>query len=304
MSNKYKLIGLIVFAAILIVSLPSCKKEKINHLGRLPALDFAIIPDATNPNNITLVNTSPDAMIPYWRIGNSGSIQKGDSVKQTFIFSGTYPVTLFGAGQGGIDSITKEVVIANSDFNACVGTQLGFITSCTSKTWKLNPAGGAYKVGDAGPGAGNWWTSPDTEPAARVCEFNDEYTFSFDANGTFVYDNKGDFYGDGYLGNNTGSCQPSSNYTTAQAAWGSGTFKYSFTANAGVNKLGQLTVIGLGAHIGLQKVRNGAEVTSGPASSITYDVLSATHNPAGYDLLTLGVNIGGNGWWSFTLRSF
>ncbi|MEP7144236.1 MAG: hypothetical protein ABI707_15235, partial [Ferruginibacter sp.] len=193
--------------------------------------------------------------------------------------------------------------IAQSDNNACVNTQLGFLAGCTSKKWKLNPDAGAYKVGDQGAGSGNWWSSPASEATARACEFNDEYTFTFDANGTFVYDNKGDFYGDSYLGNNTGTCQPSANYTTVQAPWGSGTFKYSFTQNAGVNNLGQLTVMGLGAHIGIQKARNGAEITN-PATSVTYDILSATHYAAGYDIMTIGVNIGGAGWWSFTLRSY
>jgi hypothetical protein len=126
----------------------------------------------------------------------------------------------------------------------------------------------------------------------------------FSAARTFSYDNKGDFYGDGYLGNNTNTCQPSSNYTAAQAPWGSGSFTYTFTQGAGIAGLGQLTVVGLGAHIGLQKVRNGAEVTT-PATSITYDVLAATHDVAGnYDLLTLGVAIGAPGWWTFRLRSF
>ncbi|MCW3088967.1 MAG: hypothetical protein JWP81_36 [Ferruginibacter sp.] len=301
MTKNLKLISFAILAASLTII--SCTKEKIAGLGGLPSVDFAAVP-GTNPNNITLVNKSATSTIPYWRIGNSSTLIKGDSAKYSFVFAGTYKVTMFGAGHGGLDSITKSIVIAQSDNNACVNTQLGFLAGCTSKKWKLNPAGGAYKVGDAGPGAGNWWSSGAGDVPTRSCEFNDEYTFSFDANGTFVYDNKGDFFGDGYLGNNTGTCQPSSNYTATQAPWGSGTFKYNFTQNAGANSLGQLTVIGLGAHIGLQKVRNGGEVTSGPTSSITYDILSATHDPAGYDIMTLGVNIGGSGWWSFTLRSF
>lgn len=304
MTNHFKLLGIFTIAALCMFTISSCKKEKGGTLGALPVADFLVVPGESNPNNITLVNNSSLPSIPYWRIGNSASFINGDSAEYSFVFAGSYPVTMFVAGQGGIDSITKDVVIAQSDPGACVGTQLGFITGCTSKTWKLNPEAGAYKVGDAGPGAGNWWTSAAAATTTRSCEFNDEYTFSFDANGTFVFDNKGDFFGDGYLGNNTGTCQPSSNYTAAQAPWGSGNFHYTFTADAGVNHLGQLTVVGLGAHIGLQKVRNGGEVPSAPASSITYDVLSATHDPAGFDLLTLGVNIGGNGWWSFTLRSY
>lgn len=301
--NILKLLATVFVVALVSFTISSCKKEASGKLGALPSIDFEAVPSAGNPNEIIFVNKSSSAIIPYWKIGSS-SIVQGDSVRQNFIFEGTYKATLYGAGQGGIDSLTKEFVIAKSDPEACVGTQLGFITSCTSKTWKLNPAAGTYKVGDAGPGAGNWWTSPATEVDARPCEFNDTYTFSFDANGTFVYDNKGDFYGDSYLGDNSAGCQPTSNYTEAQKGWGSGTFKFSFAANKGVKGLGQLTLIGNGAHIGIQKARNGGEITTGPANSITYDVLEAIHDPAGYDLLTVGVNIGGTGWWSFTLRSY
>lgn len=301
--NIIKLISTVCLVTFVSFTFNSCKKDEIGKLGQLPSIDFAVVPAAGNPNEIIFVNKSSSAIIPYWKIGNS-SIMQGDSIRQSFVFEGTYRATLYGAGQGGIDSVSKDFVITKSDPGACVGTQLGFITSCTSKTWKLNSAAGAYKVGNEGPGSGNWWTSPASEPDARPCEFNDTYTFSFDANGTFVFDNKGDFYGDGYLGDNSAGCQPESNYTAAQKGWGSGTFKYSFTPGKGVKGLGQLTVIGKGAHIGIQKARNGGEVTSGPANSITYDVLEARHDPAGYDILQVGVDIGGGGWWSFTLRSF
>ena len=247
----------------------SCKPETAGDLGAKPKADFQVIQGTTNPNRYSFVNKSSMPAVAHWSIESvtpSGKTTMGDTAKASFIFAGNYKVTMYAAGQGGVDSITKTITVAQSDPNACQGTQLGFITSCTSKKWKLDPAAGAY-------------------------------------NKTFVYDNKGDFFGDGYMGDNTGTCQPSSNYTATQAPWGSNTFSYSFSPNAGVAGLGQLTVIGLGAHIGLQKVRNGGENTAGPASSITYDVLAEVHDPAGYDLLTLGVNIGG-GWWTFRLRSY
>ena len=299
MKNNIKFIYIPLIAAVAALMLNSCTKEKYADLGAKPSIDFAMVPGA-NPNNITLVNKSSSKIIPYWKLSNSTTRLTGDSAIANFVFAGNYTVTMYGVGHGGMDSVTKPVVIAQTDPTACVNTQRGFLAGCVSRTWKLNPEAGAYKVGNEGPGAGNWWSSPATEPAARSCEFNDEYTFVFNEAGTFNYDNKGDFYGDGYLGNNTGTCQPTSNYTANQAPWGSGSFTYSFTPNAGVNNLGQLTVVGLGAHIGLQKVRNGGEVQS-PASTITYDILSMTHL-TGYDLMQVGVNLG-YGWWSFTLRS-
>lgn len=302
--NSKILIGTITFIAM-VLFVSSCEKQKGGSLGALPKADFEIVPDASNANHITLVNKTSTPSIPYWRVNGSTSLLSGDSAKTSFIFAGTYNVTMYVTGNGGIDSTTKSITIANSDPTACVNTALGFITSCTSKTWKLDPDAGAYKVGPSGPNDGSWWQNAVADVFARSCEFNDEYTFSFNADETFVYDNKGDFFGDGYLGDNTGTCQPSSNYTAVQAPWGSGSFHYSFTPGTGVKGLGQLTVIGLGAHIGLQKVENGSETPSGPATSVTYDVIEETHVDAGnYDLLTLAVNMTCcSYWWTFRLRS-
>lgn len=281
----------------------SCKYD-VKELGSKPAASFTVTPVTGTPNKYVLTSTSQNAFRYDWdKAGGTGYVQGKQVDTVYFPYLGSYTVRLFVFGQSGTDSAKQVVTVTANDPTACVGTQLGFITSCTSKKWKLDPAAAAYKVGP-GPDDGSWWSNATGDVAARSCEFNDEYIFEFSANRTFTYDNKGDFFGDGYLGNNTGTCQPSSNYTAVQAPWGSGIFKYTFTQGAGIRGLGQLTVIGLGAHIGLQKVRNGGEVTSGPASSITYDVLAAVHNPAGYDLLTLGVDIGGGGWWTFRLRSF
>jgi len=282
----------------------SCSYD-VKDLLPKPVASFTVTPVSGVSNKYLLTSTSQNAFRYDWdKAGGTGYVQGKQVDTVYFPYLGNYTVKLFVYGQSGIDSTSQVINVAASDPTACMGTQLGFITSCTSKKWKLDPAAAAYKVGP-GPNDGSWWSSSNSDVTARSCEFNDEYTFAFSASRTFTYDNKGDFFGDGYLGDNTGTCQPSSNYTAVQAPWGSGTFTYSFTQGAGINGLGRLTVIGLGAHIGLQKVRNGAEVTSGPATSITYDVLAATHDAVGnYDLLTLGVAIGGGGWWTFRLRSF
>jgi hypothetical protein len=300
MKNNFRILHIAFVALTATLIFPYCKKENGGELGTIAKADFVAVP-GTNPNNITLVNKSASASIPSWRVGTSSALLRGDSALTSFDNKGTYNVTLYSASRGGIDSITKQIVIAQDDPTACQRNVKGFLAGCTSKKWKLNPSAGAYKVGDQGPGAGNWWSSPAGEAAARSCEFNDEYTFAY-ASETFVYDNKGDFYGDNYLGNNTGTCQPSSNYTPTQAPYGSGNFTYTFVEKAGVKGLGQLTVEGLGAHIGIQKARNGGEIPT-PATSVTYDVLS-TKKDVGFDLIELGVNIGGSGWWTFTLRSF
>lgn len=293
-------------AILFFASLPfltSCKKYEVKSLGPKPVASFTVTPISGRPNTYLLTSTSTNSFRYDWNKASTSYVQGKQVDTAYFIFSGTYTVKLIVYGQSGIDSTSQVINVASSDPTACVGTQLGFITSCTSKKWKLDPDAGAYKVGP-NPNDGSWWQNNLADVASRSCEFNDEYTFSFNANATFAYDNKGDFYADGYLGTNSYGCEPSANYTAAQRPWGSGTFTYSFIPNAGVAGLGQLTIKGLGAHIGLQKVRNGGEDGSGgpTTASITYDVLAQT-SVGGYDLLTLGVNIGG-GWWTFRLRSF
>ncbi len=283
----------------------ACKPDVGNSgLGTLSKASFTVIPSTTNPNNLVLVNKSSTASIPYWKTSTGVTVQ-GDSAKVNFVFAGTYSITLYVVAHGGIDSITQSVTIAQNDTIACIGTTLGFLAGCSSKTWKLNPVAGAYQVGPSGPGDGSWWSSGISDVTDRACEFNDTYRFSFNGAGTFVYNNGGDFFDDGYMGLKLGACEPNTNFPAAQLPWSSGTFKYIFIDGGGVKGLGQIKLVGLGAHIGLQKVTNDAETSGGPvATSVTYDISAMSHDPAGYDLMELAVHTGGFEWWTFKLRSY
>ncbi|MBI1767864.1 MAG: hypothetical protein HYR67_05795 [Bacteroidetes bacterium] len=287
-----------------LVLLDACQPDKAAELGDPPKASFTSAVDA-NGYSVTLSNTSAGPTIAYWSVPgmNLGySDLKGDVVTINFTFPGTYTVKMRAIGHGGMDSTKVDVTTTKPNPEACKSTAaLGFIASCTSKKWKLIPAAGAYKIGP-GPNDGSWWSNGAGDVTSRACEFDDEYTFSFDAAGTFVYNSHGDFYGDGYMGDNSNACQPESNFTAKQAPWGSGGHNYAVIPNAGLNKLGQLKVIGLGAHMGLQKVTTSSENASGPVSSITYDILSMTQDPNG-DVLVLGANMGW-GWWTFTFKSF
>ncbi len=304
--NKKTWFSSLLLLALTAVLLQACKKRGDDlGLTPIPSIDFEVVPGA-NANTFILVNKSGGPAIPFWHI-STGQKLSGDSAQLRLIFAGTYEVKLVAAAQGGLDSTTKTITVAISDPTACNPTNpIGFIAGCTQKTWRLNPDAGTYMVGP-GPNNGSWWSSGAGDVTGRSCEFNDEYTFHFNAEGTFEYDNKGDYYGDGYIGAATHGCEPNSNLSGAQLAWASGTFSYTVIDGAGVAGKGQLKLNGTGAHIGLQKVHNGGETTSGPASNtITYDILDMQQDVggAGYDILTVGVNIGGDAWWTFVLRSF
>ncbi|MBD1420431.1 hypothetical protein [Sphingobacterium chuzhouense] len=290
---------------LLLFLVQACQIEGDNlSLDNLPQPDFEATEVA--PGRIQLTNKTNVPTIARWTVLSSGQKLEGDVVLASLIFEGSYDIKLDVIGQGGMATVTKTVSVAENDPQACDDeTALGFLASCTQKTWKLNPEAGAFKVG---PGAdnGEWWSSGTADVITRACEFNDEFTFSFNAEGTFVYDNHGDFFADGYLGNKTAGCEPAANLKGDQTPWSSGTFKFSVVEGAGVRKLGQLRLIGKGAHIGVKKAHNGGETDSAPTwNEVTYDILERNKNVdgKGYDLLKIGVNIGGDGWWTFTLRS-
>ena len=204
MKKQNKLIFGAFIAVIALTGLTlffGCKKAATLSLGALPNIDFTATV-GTDGYTVTIVNTSADPVIPYYTIPDlslgTGDLN-GDTVKVMPTFPGTYKIVMYAAGQGGIDSVTKSFTTTEPNPAGCDPTKpLGFIASCTQKTWKLNPAPGAMMVGQ-NPDDGGWWTSGAGEvtgPTSRPCMFNDEYTFTYDKAGDFVYNDNGDFYSD------------------------------------------------------------------------------------------------------------
>jgi hypothetical protein len=285
-------------------------------LGAKANPDFVVAPSAANANTLYLVNKSSIASIPYWNVswtvGSTNVNQKfsKDSASLYFPFSGSYAlnVTLLVAANGGLDSVTRtvNVTIAQNDPTACQHSVQGFIASCSQKVWQLAPVAYAEEVGPAENDGSYFGTGANEVTGDRICDFNDSYTFVFNAAGTFNFDNKGDFYADAYMGNGNNDCENNSVLSPAQLPWASGNFTYNVSSTGGSAGLGQLTVNGLGAHIGIAKVQgngNADNTTAPSATSITYDILSMGHNTSGnYDSLILATTTT-YGAWTYQLRS-
>src|SRR5690606_37264331 len=181
--------GLLIAA----IALHGCREDKYS-LGNIPTPDFEV-QTGQDANTLVFVNKTPGNSIAYWQT-STGQKFKGDNVSARFTFEGQYDVTLTAVTPGGTATVTKQVSITQSDPTACNADRaLGFIAGCTEKVWKLDPAAGAYKVGP-NPDNGSWWQNNAYDVASCSCEFNDGYTFVFNAEGTVNYDNKGDFYAD------------------------------------------------------------------------------------------------------------
>jgi len=150
-------------------------------------------------------------------------------------------------------------------------------------TWKLANQNGAMGVG---PNKGDisWWSTTLDDLIGRYCHFDDSITF--DANGDMFHYMDGNTWLEEWqsgIGDDCGAPVYPHNGSVA-ATW-------TYDAAAAT-----LTVNGLGAHMGLAKVINGAEINdpANAATSITYEVTFANGN----NIMILDINFG-VGYWRF-----
>ena len=296
------MVALLAFVVITIVD--SCKPDVVNPgLGVLVKPSFTI--DSIDPNHFLVKNTTTSPCIPYWTTSSTaGKLVSGPTDSLHFTFAGTYTVTLYAAAQGGIDSVTKTIVVSQNDPNACTsGLPINFIAGCISRTWKLNPGAGALQVGPSGPGDGSWWQNAAGDVSARSGDFDDTYTFSFNSASTYVFNDNNTFFSDNYLSGSQYASLPDAQMYPTCSLWQSGTFTYNFIPNAGKKGLGQIQLIGLGAHLALPKVTNTVETTVPTVPSVTYDIISMTTDNNGIAHLELAINtVNTSGeWWTFNL---
>ncbi|MFM2267426.1 MAG: hypothetical protein RL757_867 [Bacteroidota bacterium] len=270
-----------------------CKPQEADkiELGAKPKAAFEVVATA-NPNKFTLRSTSTGAFLYKWDLGD-GTTSDSTVANATYARRGTYRVKLTAFGNGGFDTTSTSIVVAQDDPTACSGN-MRLLTGCGTKRWKLAPEAAALWVGPDATFGTTWWANAVADIPTRVCQFNDEYVFSSD--GTFIYDSKGDFWADSDnsgnvfpagLGVSVG-CQPTSVLPPAYTAWGSASPRIFNINNT------ELKLTGTGAFLGLYKVGNGVEVQL-PQASVTYLIKEITATR-----LVVYINFG-PGFWRFTL---
>ncbi|MGA1976781.1 MAG: hypothetical protein ABSG89_02880 [Bacteroidales bacterium] len=316
--------AILVFAGLIMFF--GCKKGATLSLGVIPKASFTATVESDG-HTVFLVNTTSTPSMAYYAapdINLGFNDLKGDTASVNFTFAGTYTIKMLAVGAGGVDSASTQVTTTVPDPAGCDPSKpLGFIASCTQKTWKVNPAAGAFIVSQFPGGNGYWWGNGTSDITGRSACFNDEYTFKYDRAGDFVFNDQGDWFNDGSYPGSPGGNNSDNLYTAKQAAWGSGNFNYSVSSGTGIMKLGQLKVMGFGAHLVLQAPINGSDTAKYvTASSVTYDIWNmkkdTTDATGTYDLLTLTIqycascgtgSYNGNsnfpaGWWTYVLRSY
>jgi hypothetical protein len=162
------------------------------------------------------------------------------------------------------------------------------ISICSSAqiegTWKLAQIPAALAVGPTQTDYG-WWSNSSVDVTTRACLFDDSVTF--DANGNFMQYMDGNTWLETFQGVASEQCG-----APVAPHDGSGSFTYTYTGT-------QLTVNGTGAHMGLPKVVNGGEISTGATvpTSITYESTLSTNG----DTLTLEIDYT-TGWWKFVYQ--
>ena len=149
--------------------------------------------------------------------------------------------------------------------------------------WKLDFAGVGPNEGDT-----SWFSIADTGPEGpRACWFDDTYQFGRD--GSFRNVQGDETWIEPWQGANLRRKGVARRLRRTMAA----TTPSSSTTTAAMS----LKLTGLGAHLGLAKVVNGAELAlpSDAPGSVTYKVVELIG-----DSLTVRINFGG-GWWEYRL---
>jgi len=160
-------------------------------------------------------------------------------------------------------------------------------TSPLVGNWKLDGEGAA-SVGPVAESA-EWWASTSANgggPADRACWFDDVYQFN--ADGSFANVMGGETWVEAWQGGADMCGLPAAPHDGSQNA----IFQYDSEAST-------LKLTGLGAHIGLAKAANGAELSApGQApGSITYDITTLDG-----DNMTVTLETGAGVWWTFRLK--
>lgn len=288
--NKYTL----GWMAVMAIFLSACKYDVADLMPK-PKASFTVTPITSMVNRYVLTSTSTNSYRFDWDKG-VGTYAQGKAVDTVYFpDKGTYRVRLLAYGQSGMDTSSQNVVVANDDPAAL--TPLKMLTNNSSRTWKLAPEAGALWIGPSDYSA-TWWANSTGDVAARMCLFNNEYTFT-KTGSIFSFNNKGDFYVDEEGGNPhpagmpaVGCYAPSAIPAQFQAWSNNNNFTFDVINNT------QLRLNGTGAHMGLYKAGTPPMAAApAPQPSVTYQIVSIT--PA---RLVLKLDYGW-GTWQFTFVS-
>lgn len=279
---------MLLIGLVLGLTLNSCKKDDDDDSSGTPVASFQFEISEGNFLEVKFTNFSQNATSYLWDFGD-GETSTEANPTHVYAEANTYNVKLTASNADGASNVfSKDVIVADPDESRKL------LTGDVSKTWKL------FREGTS------MYLDPDWEglqnTGARPCLYYQEFTFHYD--GTYVFDDKGMFWGEYGVFNNTEFyevCFPAlpENMVNQDgvnvSAWLSGTHSFTYDPSAGT-----ATLNGEGAWIGIPKLTTAGETTV-PVSSTTFN-LEITQE-TGYDLMTVSFEYD-YGTWYITYASY
>lgn len=274
----------------------SCEEEDEGS-GELSS-NFEVSISEANYLEVTLTNLSENAVSYSWDFGDDmGTSEMADPV-YAYAEEGTYEITLVASDAAGLNSsFSQEVIITNPNGGLTIllgEWQLLADGSTGINTYEVGPSDGSGTIW-FGYGAGG---NEFDELCVRACTLDDTWTFNED--GTYTFDNHGDYFAGGNVWTMDYECFDATvdeNFVGTGgedlSAWNSGTHGYSFNASAKT-----LTVTG--GFIGLPNV-GSTDGTDVPLESVTYKVIDLIEGDV--DTLFLETTFP-DGYWAFTLVKY
>ena len=295
MKTRFRILAQTFFlgAVISLFTFSACNPDD-DVTDKDPVASFQYEISDDNYLEVAFTNYSENASSYAWDFGD-GNTSTEENPTHEYAEAGTYTVALTASNaDGAAADFSKDITITDPN------EALKLLTGETSKDWRLMREGSSMGIGPDAASWDTWWALQND--GSRPCVYNQTWTFN--ADGTMVFDDGGVFWGEEFVFADTdliGTCfeATAANMVngdgTDVSAWLSGTHDFDYDPSAGT-----LTVTGEGAWLGLIKVTPGGDVKV-PQQSVQYDVTITEEE--GYDLMV--VSITGDGWyWQFNYVSY
>ena len=263
----------LIVATFAISFLVSCKSDDPPAPATTGTDPVAAFTSKASGLKVTFTNTSKNATSYAWNFGVEGATSTDKDPTYTYSKAGTFKVTLTAKNdKGTTNEFSANVTVAEIPDDPAM-----LLYGSESKVWYLladvSKGKYPYKIAPADESQLWWALGSNVQLCERECIFDDTWTFKKD--GTYKFNNNGDYYGEGGIWKQSVSddgcfdATVSTNWTMGSegqdlSGWNSGEHKYAYDAE-------KKTLTVTGGFIGIPKATPSGEVKK-PAASVVYEV--------------------------------
>lgn len=282
--------------SLMLLAFVACKEDDV--VDEDPIASFGATVSSEDFLTYDFTNASQNYVSSTWDFGDGSEVSTEENPTHTFPGPGSYEVTLTVVNGVDVEANKTETIVIEDPLAAQRA-----LFGDDGKTWQLlaDASTGVNPI-QVGPNDRSqvWYSVGGTDPVCiRSCIFDDTWTFNPD--GTYTFENNGDFWAEGGVWAEPGCFDTSVEGSFVGAdgqdlsGWDSGTHEFQYDAS-------NQTITINGGFIGLSKAATNGEVTE-PQESVTYSVTKLVE--ANVDTLVLETNLEeAGGYWQFTLVSY